>query len=132
MAIEFRASEIVSTLTKEIQLVREQIGVAFMQDIVTRTPVDTGHARRNWQANYGAPNGNELPGVDRAGSNTVTNGVTKIKVGRTKNAFIPLVIENNVPYIGRLNDGWSRQAPAQFVELAIRRALNAVPERKNI
>lgn len=132
MAIPFSPAEIVRAITAELGVVREQLGIAFVQDIVPRTPVDTGHARRNWQVNYGAPNGNELPGVDKNGANTVQNGVSKVKAGRTRNAFIPLIVENNVPYIGRLNEGSSRQAPAMFVELSIRRAINQLPRRKVI
>lgn len=32
------------------------------------------------------------------------------------------IVENNVEYIGRLNDGWSQQAPAGFVEVEMDRA----------
>ena len=132
MAIPFSPREIVGSLTKELRDARNDIGIAFVRDIVPRTPVDTGHARRNWQVNFGAPNGQELPGVDKAGSNTVVNGVSRIKSGGRRNAFIPLIIENNVPYIGRLNEGSSKQAPPMFVELSIRRAINVLGPRKVI
>lgn len=130
MAISFSPKEIVRTLTKDLGLARNTIGEAFVRDIVPRTPVDTGHARRNWQVNFGAPNGQELPGVDKAGGNTVINGVSRIKSGGQRNAFLPLIIENNVPYIGRLNAGSSQQAPPMFVELSIRKAINAIARRK--
>jgi len=132
VAIPFDPAEIVRAIERELQEVRTVLGTEFLRDVVPRTPVDTGHARRNWQANYGAPSGQELPGVDQAGQNTIQSGVARIKSGEKRNAFLPLIIENNVPYIGRLNEGSSRQAPAMFVELSIRRAINRVPRRKAI
>lgn len=132
MAIPFDADEISRAITNQLIIVREILGQEFMKEIVPKTPVDTGHARRNWQANWGAPTGNELPGVDKAGSNTVQSGLSKIRAGRARNPFLPLVIENNVPYIGRLNAGSSRQAPPMFVELAINAAINRIPGRRNI
>lgn len=132
MAIEFDAREIARTIGNEIAEVREIIGTEFVRDVVPRTPVLTGHARRNWQANFGSPTRNELPGVDKSGQATISTGISRIKAGKQRNPFLPLVIENNVPYIGRLNAGSSRQAPAMFVELAINLTINRVPQRKNI
>ncbi len=37
-----------------------------------------------------------------------------------------IFISNNVPYIGRLNNGHSAQAPSGFVEMAVRRAAKLV------
>ncbi len=132
MAIEFDAKEISRAIQDDIRAVREAIGIGFVRDIVPRTPVLTGHARRNWQVSWGSPTGNELPGFDRAGGATVSTGVSRMKTGRTRNAFLPVVIENNVPYIGRLNAGSSRQAPSNFVELSITKAINSINQRKNI
>jgi len=132
MAIPFNSAEIMVALTSELAEAREVIATEFVKDIVPRTPVDTGHARRNWQVNWGVPTGNELPGVDKAGSDTVTSGVSKVRTGRNRNPFLPVVIENNVPYIGRLNAGSSKQAPANFVELSIVVAINRLKARKEI
>ena len=132
MAIPFSAREIVGTLTRDLQVIRDAIGTAFIKDIVPATPVDTGHARRNWQVNFGAPNGQELPGVDKAGSNTIQNGVSRIKTGGRRNPFLPLIIENNVSYITRLNEGSSQQAPMMFVERSIRFAQNIPQARKEL
>jgi len=132
MAIEFDPKEIARTIGREIQIVRQIIGTEFVRDVVPRTPVLTGHARRNWQVNFGAPTGNELPGVDRNGGATISTGVSRMRTSLTRNPFLPVIIENNVPYIGSLNAGSSRQAPTNFVELSITRAINQVPQRKNL
>jgi hypothetical protein len=124
--IPFSSVEIINTLTGELRNARETVAVAFSKDIVPRTPVDTGHARRNWQATWGAPTSNELVGVDKTSVNTIQNLISVIRTGQRRNAFLPVVIQNNVPYIEKLNAGSSRQAPANFVELSITAATTAL------
>ena len=90
----------------------------------TGTPIDTGWASVNWWPHVGsAPTGNDGPSGDpstrQAGQ---AAGIAELasysfRGGQT------IWVSNNVPYIGPLNDGWSTQAPAGFVEDAIQRVL---------
>ena len=50
---------------------------------------------------------------------------TPVETGRARDGWriIETGIRNDVPYVGRLNAGSSRQAPAGFVEAAIDRGL---------
>lgn len=50
---------------------------------------------------------------------------TPVETGRARDGWhlTEAAIRNEVPYVGRLNAGSSRQAPAGFVEAAIDRAL---------
>jgi len=62
----------------------------------------------------------QLRATDRSGGSTFNKGkgrVDKSKPGKK------IFITNNLPYAKRLNEGWSTQAPANFVQAAIRRAL---------
>ncbi len=76
------------------------------------TPVDTGRARANWHMELDAPQirlfepGQEAPVIFTPGT-----AVSKSNPA----AFV----SNNLPYIRRLNEGHSKQAPAGFVEDAI-------------
>lgn len=91
------------------------------------TPVDTGWARANWiprirdpvTAPVGArpPSGQTFvdTGAQEAGKAEVATGY-RIDLG-------PIYVSNAVPYIGELNDGSSKQAPAGFVQAAITKAL---------
>jgi hypothetical protein len=54
----------------------------FRRQVIPRTPIDTGQARRGWQTRQNS-------------------------------------VENRVPYIERLERGWSKQAPTGFVNQAI-------------
>lgn len=100
---------------------------AVTKSVVQATPVDTGKARSNWIAQLDdAFRGNvpaHVPGI--AGSTGDANATAAIEHAASviegfdieKNASIH--ITNNLPYIGPLNDGHSRQAPADFVKLAV-------------
>lgn len=89
------------------------------QTVVLATPVDTGRARGGWQIGIGfSPRGFNTP-MDPNGSGTVS--ANRLKIGRRRSGQT-IHIANNVEYIGFLNDGSSAQAPAGFVELAVRQA----------
>lgn len=86
------------------------------------TPVDTGHARRNWIPSVGTPNTEEAQS-DAA----YAQGVAQVLAYELANGA--LWIANVVPYIRRLNYGHSQQAPPGFVEMAIDRALATVQQK---
>jgi hypothetical protein len=83
------------------------------------TPVDTGHARRNW-----------IPSVGQRGAPGAISD-TKREAGMQQILAYTLSqgalwVSNVVPYIERLNYGHSGQAPAGFVEMSVDRALATV------
>lgn len=77
-----------------------------------------GRARGNWQSTIGAPATGETGLLDRSGAPSRAAGT---QVAQAINPGQVSYITNNVPYIERLNDGWSTQSPAQFVETNIDR-----------
>lgn len=89
------------------------------------TPVDTGWARSNWVPNVGSPAG--LAGTREAAEAGILPGDQQVglaTVAATYKASQGAVhITNNVPYILRLNEGSSRQAPRGFVQAAIAKAV---------
>lgn len=82
-----------------------------------------GHARRNWIVSLGSFADHQI-GVAGAGEGAA-GGQAAISDGeRVAEQFEAvthrrLIIQNNVPYITRLNEGHSTQAPANFVETAV-------------
>lgn len=90
------------------------------------TPVDTGWARANWIPNIGGPSTFDgTPPEDRsqvgAARSAQQSGLAAAAGFRLSQQSV--VISNNVPYIGRLNAGHSMQAPANFVQAAITKAI---------
>lgn len=94
--------------------------------VVLATPVDTGRARGNWQVELNAPAVGATDNVSPSGREAIEQGKATIAgyKGGTKEAAVH--ITNNLPYIGRLNEGHSAQAPAGFVEKAIEVGVQAV------
>ena len=84
-----------------------------------------GRARGNWQVGVGIEKSGETGQIDGAGASTISNGravLVGYKIGQR------VIINNNVPYIVRLNTGSSTQAPAGFVEKAVQAAVRKSQE----
>ncbi len=89
------------------------------KNIIYGTPFDTGRARINWQVNLNSDNDSIIESEDKTGNIAVSNAEKKIK-----NNKVPLyyMISNNLPYIERLEYGWSKaQAPQGMVRINIAR-----------
>lgn len=91
------------------------------------TPVDTGHARANWIPSVTTPAMVEVAGTSDAAHSAGVAQVLAYKLGQGT-----LYVSNNVPYIRRLNDGWSEKAPALFIESCIDRAIVTVKRKLGV
>lgn len=90
-----------------------ETAVAVSQTVILATPVDTGRARSNWLVGLGAARDDQVEPVQAtAAIARNSSSIAGFRDGR-------LHITNNLPYINRLNEGHSAQAPAGFVETAI-------------
>lgn len=111
---------------------------AVARSIISNTPVDTGRARSNWTAQMDAAFDGLFPARvhGEKGSTGEANAVAAIEAAEKvietfdigKNAEIH--VTNNLPYIGALNDGHSKQAPSDFVRLAVMDGLATVRSAK--
>jgi hypothetical protein len=109
-----------------------KVALAADQAVVSGTPVDTGRARSNWIAAIGGPASSVIdayvPGesgsTEAANTQAALNQAETVISGYTAGEEIH--ITNNLPYIQRLNDGYSAQAPANFVEHAVMEAVQVV------
>ena len=102
-----------------------KIALDVDQDLVNNTPVDTGRAKGNWLVGVNSVKTAIVEKEDKSGSGAILEGASEIK----KAEFGDVIhIINNLPYINKLNDGSSTQAPAGFVESAVERAV--APFRK--
>lgn len=99
----------------------KRVALAVDQAVVLATPVDTGRARSNWIAQIGDParrtvepyaEGNAGGSAEGALSQA-SHEIDRFRLGQD------IYISNNLPYIERLNQGHSAQAPAGFVEEAV-------------
>jgi len=98
------------------------------------TPVDTGWARANWVPQIGTPFSGTAGSRPRAGTRTANDSASTAGIASVVTQYTaskgPAHVTNNVPYITRLNQGYSRQAPAGFVQIAVIKAvINDLPKR---
>jgi len=99
------------------------LALAINQVVISETPVDTGHARANWQVSVTKPITEEIDEEDKSGQATINRNagiITKTNPGAV------IILANNVPYINQLNEGSSAQAPKQFVQQSILAAASAL------
>ena len=88
----------------------------LLKRIVPRNPVDTGRSRAGW-----------YPYMDHAGT-PVTGGGPGAEQGRSEGSYREdlqganqyIEVTNGVPYIVRLEYGYSTQAPAGMVRVSLR------------
>lgn len=116
-----------------------------LRALVTTTPVDTGNARSNWRVGIGASTSAEIPpyapgkklgiGETANAGAAISAGIARINSVRGKSGVgltTAIYITNNTGYIGNLpngkglNDGYSPQAPAGFIEAALADSTSAI------
>ena len=144
MAIDFNASELIASLGDGIEQDIQETALASLRNVVQASPVgdpDTwqnpdgappgyvgGHMRRNWVVSLDAFSnvirGTEGKGGGKAAatSEAINQGSRRIEQSTKRTRRI--ILQNNVPYANRLNNGWSEQAPVNFVEMAVAAAVN--------
>lgn len=131
--LERRAREIGRQVEEGATRLQRQTALVALREVVFATPVDEGRARSNWIVSPRVPSRETRepfsPGQD-LGSGESQNAGEAIQQGRlaieTHTPGADIYISNNLPYIRRLNEGWSAQAPEGFIEAAVQRAQEAV------
>lgn len=94
-----------------------ELTLATVRNVKVLMPVDTGRARASWglwTADLAKPNG------DASESDAIL---------RLDESRLETVQGSNVPYIGALNDGHSKQAPRGFLDMAQEIAEQALDAR---
>ncbi len=121
---------IVTNLEDITEKVVTKITLDVTANLIETTPVDTGWARANWVPAIGSvnttapsftstkPSTSEVQTSNVAQQSATVNIVTSYTLPQGK-----VFISNNVPYIIKLNNGSSKQAPAGFVQRAIKKAI---------
>lgn len=135
------------TLSRQVEtsadaLVRE-VATQVISQAARSTPIDTAEAILDWQIGVGSPPdqlgqalyptrwNRDPPGPipDKTPAvATVTGRASREIEGYRGTGTV--YVSNAAPYIQRLNDGYSKQAPAGFVQLAVQAGLAAVRLRR--
>lgn len=121
-----RAVVLGDTVATNSDRLTRKVALKVDSTVVLATPADTGRARSNWivdldnepKNTFGEP-ASPAQGAQQAldqGSATIG----QYKAGQV------IHITNNLDYIGKLNEGHSAQAPANFIEEAVYVGVQAV------
>lgn len=105
--------KVIGTLEKTVRAVALIVDSA----LVNTTPVDTGRARSNWLPSLNIP---DVRIVEPGQKPNIRNAILQYNIADN------ILITNNLPYIQKLNDGSSKQAPAGFVDAALQVGKQAV------
>ena len=114
----FAVSRFASQTKEKEKLVIRKIAIGVYKGLILNTPVDEGTARGNWQASITTPKEGVLDRKDKSGSQAIAAMVQSVSHWVPVDER-PAYLTNNLPYIQRLNEGWSKQAPAHFVEQVV-------------
>lgn len=105
-----RAAAIGAQMRLRVQRAAIMLALEILKELKRNTPVDTGHAKRNWVGSVGTPNTAE---VTTEGDGGVA-AILAFKLGDGT-----LWISNVVEYVLFLNYGTSSQRPAGWIERAV-------------
>lgn len=112
-----------NAVESEVVDIVTEIHSELMDSPPTGTPVDTGWARSNWQIQVGSPPTGTVGSkgaVSDAKALADREAIKSFKLGDGD-----VYIQNNVPYIGRLNQGGhSIQSPPFFVDTAVSKVMS--------
>ncbi len=111
-------------LPQEANALKIKVATAILKDLLYETPVDTSQALSNWQITLGAPDAHRITALSpgERGSTQAASASAALALGlkilESAKPGESIWIQNKLPYIRRLNDGYSTQTPAGFVERA--------------
>lgn len=97
------------------------------QVVVMGTPVNLGRARGGWQVTFDSPASAETLVLDPSGGVTLVKNqedIGRYELGQN------LYLSNLVPYIGRLENGSSQQAPNGFMRAGVAAAEDFLGRQK--
>lgn len=110
---------------EHLENVVRYIALTLDQKVVLRTPVDTGRARANWYPSIGQPSDEvDETDFDKTGAQTIGE-IAAVVVNAQLGSVIWLT--NNLPYIVRLEDGYSGQAPTGMVDVSLEEVASMFP-----
>ncbi|MNG19714.1 hypothetical protein D3C84_1039030 [compost metagenome] len=86
-----------------------KIALDLLNEIILRSPVDTGRFKGNHIISIGAPVYHSVNQYDKDGAETIARGATALS---GLEPFTVVYLQNNLIYAVPLEDGHSAQAPA--------------------
>lgn len=122
MAFE-RSLSVAGDIEEVINQEARALSINLLNGLTLVTPVDTGRARGNWYVSATSKSNRTIDQFRKA-RQAISEGLATIHTVINEK-YPSITLSNNLPYIEKLNDGHSQQAPSKFVEKEIDRVVNA-------
>lgn len=109
-------------IEKEASRCAVEMAIGFVREVAYSTPVDTSQALSSWIVTIDDPTADKNPPHFRGkgGSTRNISAAETVAQARqvlaTKRPGQPIYIQNNQPYIRKLNDGGHSKQPGRFLE----------------
>lgn len=122
-SFELQMKDFENMTAEKSELLFKKVCFNLSNSIIMDTAVDKGTARGNWQPDINSIQNDVLEVEDKSGNATVSKVASQtnnLKLGQ----FFTLT--NNLPYILRLEYGWSKKSPNGMLGINIMRFQNFV------
>ena len=111
-----QVAKYMKVLQQRVNYVKQKYAQTLWTNLYTTTPRKSGAAAASWNISLNSPDYTFSP-------TKTSNAYISIKC----NMKDTLVVATGCPYMARLNYGWSKQAPANFIETCITISKNQIP-----
>lgn len=106
-------------MLKDADEFSKKVAGEMLQQVITRSPVDSGAFRGNHRVGIDSIDSTENPADT---SNPLQKGLATIKSGGGLGKVV--YISNSLPYALRLENGWSQQAPIGVYSISFMNVVN--------
>ena len=113
-------SDFTLQLLSEADDLTKKITGDMLQQVVTRSPVDTGAYRSNHRVSIG--NVDTSYDASDTSNGAISKGIRTIQAGGGLGKVVH--VSNSLPYAVRLENGWSQQAPLGVYALSFMNVVN--------
>ena len=122
-SFELQIREFENMTTERSELLFKKVCFDLSTSIIMDTAVLSGAARGNWQPDINLIQNDVLEIEDKSGNTTVAKVASKTNNLRLGQYF---TLTNNLPYILRLEYGWSKKSPQGMLGINVMRFQNFV------
>ena len=122
-SFELQIKEFENMTAEKSELLFKKVCFDLSNSIIMDTAVDKGTARGNWQPDINSIQNDVLEIDDKSGNATVSKVASQtnnLKLGQY------FTLTNNLPYILRLEYGWSKKSPQGMLGINVMRFQNFV------
>lgn len=122
-SFELQLKEFENMTAEKSELLFKKVCFDLSNSIIMDTSVLSGRARGNWQPDINSIQNDVLEVEDKSGNATVAKVASQTNNLKTGQFF---TLTNNLPYILRLEYGWSKKSPNGMLGINVMRFQNFV------